>query len=291
MKTLQITKILQNTVLGLIGLVLPCSILNAEVDLGSAASFGVLGASTVTNTGNTVITGDLGVSPGTAITGFGPGTRSGVTYTGTDSLAVSAHHDASTAYDYLKALTPTESFTGYNNLGGQTLTPGIRNYASSAGIDANEVLTLDGPGLYVFQTGSTWVTVTGSRMVLINGARAEDIFFQVGSSVTLGTGTPNYGTFIARASITATTGASIGGRLLALDAAVTLDTNNIGVPAAAPVATPTPAPPTPSPVPAATSTPVPAAATPTPVPTATPTPVPTAMPTPVRPIRMNLPIL
>jgi|GEM_PF-1178861 len=285
MKTLQITKILQNAGLGLIGLVFSCSILNAQVDLGSAASFGVLGASTVTNTGNTVITGDLGVHPGTAITGFGPGIRTGGTYTSTHSLALSAHQDASTAYDYLKALTPTESFTGYNNLGGQTLTPGIRNYASSAGIDANQVLTLDGPGLYVFQTGSTWVTVTGSSMVLINGASADNIFFQVGSSVTLGTGTPNFGTFIARASITATTGASIGGRLLALDAAVTLDSNNITVPVPAPVATPTPVPTpvptaTPTPVPTATPTPVPTA-TPTPVPTATPTPVPTATPTPV----------
>jgi hypothetical protein len=83
-------------------LVFSCSILTAQVDLGSSASFGVLGASTVTNTGNTVITGDLGVNPGTAITGFGPGTRTGGTYTGTDSLALSAHQDASTAYDYLR---------------------------------------------------------------------------------------------------------------------------------------------------------------------------------------------
>jgi type VI secretion system secreted protein VgrG len=236
-----IMKIRKNTAikLSLIGLIVSSSVASAQsINLGDAASFGVLGASTVTNTGGTTINGDLGVSPGTAITGFLPGTYSGGIHTGTDSLAVSAKADARTAYNDLAAQTATTNYGPIHIFNNDTLTPGVFNFPSSGEIAAGGTLTLDGDGTYIFQVGSTWVAKTLSSMVLTGGARAENIFFQVGSSATLGTYTTNFGTFIADQSITAQTGATIDeGRLLALVAAVTLDTNTIAVPTsiAAPV--------------------------------------------------------
>ena len=211
--------------------------LHSQVDLGSAATFGVLGASTVTNTGNTVITGNLGVSPGTAITGFPPGIYTEGEFTDSDPVAVNAQSDAHTAYNTAAGLTPTEVLTG-QNLGGLTLGPGVYFFSSSAQLTGT--LTLDAQGnpnaVFVFQIGSTLTTATGSAVAMINGGVPHNVFWQVGSSVTLGTATAFQGNIIADISVTATTGASVLGSLIAMTGAVTLDDNRI-------TAQPTPPPP------------------------------------------------
>jgi hypothetical protein len=212
--------------------------------LASAQSFAVLGATTVTNTGASVITGDLGVSPpGVSATGFsltnhivvGPG--GGVTaglgvVTGTifvgNPVSLLAHADASKAYAALLVQTcnSANNLSG-QDLGGLTLAPGVYCFNSSAQLTGQ--LTLNGNGVYVFQIGSTLTTASKSAVVLANGAAAGNVFWQVGSSSTLGTGTAFAGNLIAFTSDTVTTGVSVAGRVFALGGAVTLDTNNITV--------------------------------------------------------------
>lgn len=201
--------------------------------LGAAASFAVLGATTVTNTGPTVVTGDLGVSPGTSCTGFpapctgGPGVVTGTIHAG-DAAAASAQTDAHTAYANAAGQPCGTNLTG-QNLGGLTLTPNVYCFSSSAFLTGT--LTLDGQGnpnsVFIFQTGSTLITASASRVTLINGASACNVFWQVGSSATLGTGTSFAGNILALTSITATTSATSNGSLYALNGAVTLDTNDI----------------------------------------------------------------
>jgi type VI secretion system secreted protein VgrG len=202
--------------------------------LGSAARFAVLGASTVTSTGTTILNGDLGLSPGTAITGFGPGIVNGATHAG-DTVAAQAQADALAAYAVLSAELPFESLTG-QDLGGRTLSPGVRNFLSSAQLTGT--LTLDAGGdsnaRFDFQIGSTLTTASASSVVLVNGARADNVFWRVGSSATLGTGTSFLGSILADTSITLETLASLSGRALALDGAVTLDSNLVTVPSAIP---------------------------------------------------------
>ncbi|WP_405035215.1 ice-binding family protein [Ornithinimicrobium sp. LYQ103] len=243
--------------------------------LGTAASYAVLGGSTVTNTGPSVINGDLGVFPGTAITGFPPGLVNGEVHPG-DAVANTAQDDLTTAYNDA-AGRPTD-VTVTADLAGQTLTPGVYTGATLA---LNGQLTLDGANetdpVFIFQSASTLITGSSSSIVFINGANACDVFWQVTSSATIGTTTAFAGTVMALTSITATTGATVQGQLLARNGAVTLDTNTITVPSCTDEPVPTEPEPT-EPVP---TEPVPTEPVPTePVPTE---PVPTE-PVPTEPV-------
>jgi Ice-binding-like len=197
----------------------------ATVGLGSAASFSVLGGSTVTNTGPTTMFGDLGLSPGSSVTGA-PHVL-GQTHVD-DAVAIGAKSDLTTAYNDA-ASRPTNGSAG-TDLAGQTFTPGVRNASSSLLLSSGSV-TLDAQGdpnaVFIFQIGSTLITGSNTTVQLINGAQACNVFWQVGSSATLGTGTRFVGTVMASATITANTAATIHGRLLAQTGAVNLDTNTI----------------------------------------------------------------
>jgi type VI secretion system secreted protein VgrG len=201
------------------------------VNLGTAASYAVLAGSTITNTGPSVIAGDIGLSPGTAITGFPPGKQSsGVTHAA-DAAALSAKNDLTSAYLVAAAQVPFVTVAG--DLGGQTLVPGV--YKSASSLSLTGALTLNGGGnadaVFIFQAGSTFVGASGSRIVLENGAQACHVFWRVGSSATLGTASQFTGTILALTSITLNTGALVSGRVLAQNGAVTLDDNVITAPA------------------------------------------------------------
>jgi type VI secretion system secreted protein VgrG len=196
--------------------------------LGSAQSFAVLGASTVTNAGPTVITGDLGVSPGTAATGFPPGSVTGGTVHAGDATATAAQAAAHTAYGNLVAQACGTNLTGKTlgiSPGAVKLSPGVYCLDSSAQLTGT--LTLNGNGVYVFKIGSTLTTASNSSVVLANGATAVKVFWQVTSSATLGTNTAFEGSILANISDTVTTGASVTGRVFALTGAVTLSGNRI----------------------------------------------------------------
>jgi hypothetical protein len=205
----------------------------AQPALGAAQTFAVLGSSTVTNTGPTLISGDVGVSPGTAITGFPPGIVTGGSLHPGDAVAAQAHADAVIAYASLVALTCDVNLTG-TDLGGLTLTPGVYCFNSSAQLSGT--LTLDAQGnanaLFVFQIGSTLTTASNSSVVMIRGGQgtgcaAANVFWQVGSSATLGTDTHFSGHVLALISATVTAGVSVSGSVMALTGAVTMDTNLI----------------------------------------------------------------
>jgi type VI secretion system secreted protein VgrG len=203
----------------------------APVDLGSAATFAVLAGSTVTSTGITTITGDVGSGPGTAVDGFPPGTVSGTIHAG-DPVAAQAEADLTTAYNDAagRVLAP---ITLAGNIGGQTLTPGLYKSTSSLAISSGD-LTLDAQGdanaVFIFQMASTLTTTSGRQVILSGGANAANVYWQVGSSATLGTTTIFEGTIMAQISITLQTGATLDGRALARIGAVTLDANTMTVP-------------------------------------------------------------
>jgi hypothetical protein len=196
--------------------------------LGTAAGFSVLAGSAVTNTGPTVLASELGVSPGTAITGFPPGIAHGATHSA-DAAASGAQNDLTIAYNNAAAAKTTATVPDVGNIGGETLTAGVYGSASSMLVDGT--LTLNGAGnpssVFIFKAGSTVVTGSASRVVLENGAQACNVYWQVGSSATLGTDSAFVGTVMALTSITATTGVTIDGRLLARNGAVTLDSDTI----------------------------------------------------------------
>ena len=201
------------------------------VNLGTASSFAVLAGSTVTSTGNTIVNGDLGLYPGTSVTGFPAGVVNGTMHVA-DAVAQQAQTDLLAAYNAAAGLAPTGGTLTGQDLGGLTLTPGVYFFASSAQITGQ--LTLDAQGLSdpvsVFQIGSTLTTASGpnaSSVVLVNGAQACHVFWVVGSSATLGTSSDFVGNILAVTSITADTGATVDGRLLAENGAVTLDNNTI----------------------------------------------------------------
>jgi hypothetical protein len=198
--------------------------------LGEAGSFAVLGGAAVTNTGATAVTGDVGVAPGTAITGFPPGTVIDGALHSNDALAQTAQDDLVTAYNVLASQACNTDLTG-TDLGGLTLVPAVYCFSDSAQLTGT--LTLDAQGdpnaVFVFQIGSTLTTASAAAVITINGGSDCNVFWQVGSSQTLGTGTQFVGNSLALTSITLTTGASSHGALLARNGAVTMDTNQTAV--------------------------------------------------------------
>ena len=207
----------------------------SPVGLGNAGSFAVLGATTITNaptvinSANTTISGDLGVSPGSAVTGFPPGIVTNGAIHITDALAALAQKDLITAYDDAAGRTPTLS--GLDSLDGKTLVPGV--YSGGA-LSLNGTLTLNGTAndVFIFQATSTINAGTGSKVLLIGGASPCNVFWQVATSANIDTGAAFVGTVMALESISAKTGATVSGRLLARNGAVTLDSNVITRPTA-----------------------------------------------------------
>ncbi|MEO7711933.1 MAG: ice-binding family protein [Gemmatimonadaceae bacterium] len=194
--------------------------------LGSAAKFGVLGAETVTNTGPTTITGDLGVSPGTAITGQSSITLNGTVHA-TDEVAAQAQRDARAGFTTLNAL-PFTSLSGMTF--GPSLTPGVFRFESSAQLTGNLFLDFLGnpDAFFVFQIPSTLITASGSSITTSIANAGRNVFFLVGSSATLGTTTSFRGSIIANQSVALNTGATITcGRAIALVGEVTLQSNTI----------------------------------------------------------------
>jgi Ice-binding-like len=199
------------------------------VGLGTAAAYSVLGGQAVTNTGPSTLSGDLGVSPGTAITGFPPGIVAGATYDG-DAQAAQAQSDLVIGYNQAAGEATTASVAG--DLVGDNFTSGV--YKSTGPIALSGTLTLNGQGnpdsVFIFQIASTLITASASKVSLINGAQACNVFWQVGSSATLGTASNFTGTIMALTSITVTTDTTVEGRALARNGAVTLDDDTFTAP-------------------------------------------------------------
>ena len=221
------------------GLGLPCSTAaQAGFNLGTAANFAVLGGAAVTSTGNTDVTGDLGVWAGASVTGIqgivpgGPGVVHGNIHAG-DATAQIAQGDLTTAFNDAAGRTLAPVDVANADLGGRTLAPGLYKSTSSLEISSGD-LTLDAQGdanaVFIFQIASTLTTTSGRQVILAGSANAANIFWQVGSSATLGTTSVSKGTIMADQSITLTTGATLDGRALARIAAVTMDSNTVTKP-------------------------------------------------------------
>jgi len=197
--------------------------------LTSARQYVVLGASAVTNTGGTAITGNLGVSsPGISPTGFPPGKITGRTHSG-DLSSARAQADLTPAYNSLEAKTCNISLTG-QDLGGRTLKQGVYCFTSSAQLTGKLTLSGNANSVFIFKIASSLNTASNSSVVMTGGSRARNVYWQVGSSATLGTGTAFKGNIVALTSISLGTGASLSGRALARNGAVTMDGNAISMP-------------------------------------------------------------
>jgi hypothetical protein len=217
--------------------------------LGAAGSYAVVASSTVTNTGPTIVNGDLGVSPGNAVVGFPPGIVTGTINAG-NAAALAAQNSVTTAFNALSSQACDLNLTG-TDLGGLTLTPGTYCFSSSAQLTGT--LTLDGLGnpgsVWVFQIGSSLTTASNSSVGFINGGQPCGVFWRVGSSATLGTTTGFAGNILALASITLNTGATNAGGVFARTGAVTMDSNVVSVVGSCgsgPQPSPTPLPPVPA---------------------------------------------
>jgi len=199
----------------------------APVGLGTATSFAVLAGAAVTNTGPSLISGDLGVSPGTAVTGFPPGLVSNGTIHSADAVAAQAQADLTTAYNDAAGRTPRDAVPP--DLGGLTLLPGVYNRATTMGLTGTVTLNAQGNpnAVFIFQAGSSLITASNSTVALINGASPCNVYWQVGSSATLGTDTTFVGSILALTSASVQTGATVDGRVLARNGQVSLDTNRI----------------------------------------------------------------
>jgi len=245
------------------------------VTLGTASSFAVLaGTPAVTNSGPTTIGGDLGIHPATAVTGFPPGVVNGTIHAG-DAVALQAKNDLSAAYGDAAGRSPAAVIAG-GALGGRTLVAGVYS-SGGATLDLTGTLTLDGQNdpasVWIFQASSDLITASSSSVRFVNGGTPCNVFWQITSSATLGSGSTFAGSILALTSITMGDGVVVNGRALARNGTVTLINDRIDI---SPCGAPTPTP-TPTAAPAATASPTP---TPTPTPTASTTPVPTASPTP-----------
>jgi type VI secretion system secreted protein VgrG len=284
------------TLIGLMVLVMSSTMLRAApggIDLLTADGFAVLAGSTITNTGLSTVTGDVGLHPGTSVTGFDDGADS-VTQAGAmhvaDGVAAQAKIDLGAAYDDAASRGATR--VGTELASPTPLKAGV--YDSAAGtFGITGTLTLDAENIpdavFIFKMASTLTTASASIVELINGADACNVFWQVGSSATLGTFSSFKGNILAMASITVTTGVNIVGSTLARSGAVTMDTNTITDSSCAAAATPSPtATPTPTAEPTATPTPT-AEPTATPTPTAAPTGSPTATPIVPVPVQTSTP--
>ena len=198
--------------------------------LGTAKSFAVLAGSTVTNTGPSLIAGNLGVSPGTAITGFPPGLVVNGVQNSANAVAAGATADLAGAWVDAAGRGPATAVAA--DIGGRTLKPGV--YSQASGMVLTGTVTLDAQNdptaVFIFQAGSTLITASSSRVRLLNGAQPCNVYWQVGSSATIGTNTDFVGTVMALTSVSLKTGATVEGRMLARNGAVTLDTNTIRLP-------------------------------------------------------------
>jgi type VI secretion system secreted protein VgrG len=205
-----------------------------DVPLGTATSFAVLAGASVTNTGATVIDGDLGAWPGAAVTGVSSGIVNGGSIHAADTIAEQAQSDLATAYAAAAGDACASNLSG-QDLGGLTLTPGVYCFSSTAQLTGTLTLNAlnDADAVFVFQIGTTLITASQSLVDLVNDAAGGHVYWQVGSAATLGPATDFAGTILAQTSITLDTGADIAcGRALAVNGAVTMDDNAVNSPSA-----------------------------------------------------------
>ena len=199
------------------------------VAMAGTSNLAVLAGSSITNTGATNITGDLGLSPGTSVGGFPPGILNG-TLRINDAIATQAKLDLTAAYNDAAGRTSTDIVTLSGNIGGLTLTPGLYKSTSSLAISSGD-LTFDAKGnpdaVFIIQIASTLTTTSGRQVILSGGASASNIFWQVGTSATLGTTSVFKGTIMAMQSITLNTGATLTGKALARNGGITMAGNTI----------------------------------------------------------------